>query len=262
MSGVSSYPRTRGTYVSPEVIRALLAQGYISEEDVQGYNESLLGTPDSGREMIKEVVQVLLKDRRADVAFLDKINAGILQKQFAAATDGKPAPVTVYHHSGARNLNGFSYQSVPYTKKLDRALYKRERYDFDRKERALWLRDVGVTHAQALRSAGIPQREIDRMVDVGKPPDGYQVHHRLPLDDGGTNSPDNFILIKDDVEHRALHGYYNPAELRIRHLAHGETATVALAVPPKDTVIYPDPSKGYVSNPVGFSVFMEMFDEH
>jgi len=262
MSGVSSYPRTRGTYVSPEVIRALLAQGYISEEDVQGYNESLLETVDSGRELIKEVVQVLLKDRRADVAFLDKINAGILQKQVSATADGKPVTVTVYHHSGARNLNGFSYQAVPYTKKLDRTLYKRERYDFDRKERALWLRDIGVTHANALRSVGITQHEIDRMVESGKPPDGYQVHHRLPLDDGGGNSPDNFILIKDDVEHRALHGYYNPAELRIRQLAPGETATVALAVPPKDTIVYPAPSKGYVSNSVGFSSFMEMFDEH
>lgn len=262
MSGVSSYPRTRGTYVSPEVVRALLEQGYISEQDVHGYNESLAGTPESGRELIKEVVQVLLKDRRSDVVFLDRINASLLHKQFAAASDGQSVPVTVYHHTGARDLSGFSYHSVTYKKKLDRALYKRERYDFDRRERGLWLRDVGVKHAQALRAAGIPQREIDRMVGDGKPPDGYQVHHRLPLDDGGDNSPDNFILIKDDVDHRALHGYYNPAELRIRQLAPGETATVALAIPPKDAIVYPDPSKGYESNSVTFTVFMEMFDEH
>ena len=100
------------------------------------------------------------------------------------------------------------------------------------------------------------------MAKDGKAPQGYQVHHRIPLDDGGTNSRANFILIRNDVEHRALHGYYNPAELRIRLLAYGEKADIALPVPPKDTLVYPNPSMNYVMTSVHYAQFLEMFDEH
>lgn len=262
MSGVSSYPRTRGTYVSPEVIQALLAQGLLSESEVQGYNEQVLSGEPSGRELIREMVQVLLKSRRADVAFLDRINAGLLSKHAGSGRADQVVVVTVYHPTGARNLRGFSYAPVTYTRKADREQYKRERQEFDRKARSAWLQDVARQQADQLRAAGVSPKEIERMAAEGKPPDGYQVHHRIPLDDGGTNQADNFILIQDNVEHRALHGYYNPAELRIRQLAYGETATVALPVPPSDTVIYPNPAMGYVSEAVGYLAFLEMFDEH
>lgn len=261
MSGVSSYPRTRGRYVPPEVIRALLDKGLISEADVHGYSADLLSTPSSGKELVKEIVQVALKDRRKDAIFLDKVNARLLHIHSVNAV-GTTTPVTVYHHTGARNLAGFTYQRVDYTRKADRALYRTERKEFDQTVRPTWLRDIGKNRAPELLKAGLSQQEINRMVLSGKPPDGYQVHHRIPLNDGGTNDPKNFILVKDDVEHRATHGYYNPAELRIRLLGDGEMAVVALPVPPEDTIIYPNPAMGYVSEPVGYSVFMEMFDEH
>lgn len=261
MSGVSSYPRTRGTYVPPEVIRALLDGGFLSEDDVQGYSTDVLSTPSSGQELIRQIVQVVLKDRRSDVTFLDKINARLLQMH-SPSTGGAPAPVTVYHHTGARSLAGFTYQRVDYTRKADRAQYKAERAEFDRKMRSNWLRDIGKSRSPELLAAGLSQQDVDRMCTTGKAPDGYQVHHRIPLDDGGTNDPNNFILIKDNVEHRATHGYYNPAELRIRLLGSGEMAVVAMPVPPEDILIYPNPAMGYVSESVGYSVFLEMFDEH
>lgn len=261
MSGVSSYPRTRGTYVPPEVIRALLDEGFISEADVQGYSADLLSSPSPERELIKEIVRVALKDQCNDQIFLDKINVRLLHMHSVSAV-GTMTPVTVYHHTGARNLVGFTYQRTDYTRKSDRALYRTERKEFDQTVRPAWLRDIGKNFAQELLAAGLSQQDIDRMTIAGKPPDGYQVHHRIPLNDGGTNDPKNLILIKDNVEHRAMHGYYNPAELRIRLLADGAMAVVALPVPPEDTIIYPNPAMGYVSEPVGYSVFLEMFDEH
>lgn len=257
MSGVSSYPRTRGTYVPPEVIRALLNEGFISEEDIHGYSADILSAPSAGQCLIKEILQVVLKERRNDPTFLDKVNERLLQTHSDSST-----PVTVYHHTGARNLTGFSYRRVEYTRKSDRDLYRAERLEFDRKLRSDWLREIGRNRSPELLAAGLSQQDINRMCTVGKAPDGYQVHHRIPLDDGGTNDPRNFILIKDNVEHRAMHGYYNPAELRIRLLADGETAVVALPVPPEDTLIYPNPAMGYVSESVDYSVFLEMFDEH
>lgn len=261
MSGVASYPRTDGAYVSPEVIRALLAAGFISEEDVQGYSADVRSTQPSGREMIKDVVRVVLKNRRHDAAFLERVNTGLLQRQ-STNLGAASANVTVYHHTGARALVGFTYERVSYTRQPDRNRYKAQRSEFDSKEREAWLRDIGHNRTPELIAAGFTQNDIDRMTLDGKVPDGYQVHHRIPLDDGGTNNHDNFILIRDDVEHRALHGYYNPAELSIRLLAYGETAVVALPTPPKNTLVYPNPAMGYVSTPVSYPTFLEMFDEH
>jgi hypothetical protein len=258
LSGVSSYPRTGGSYVSPETVQALLTAGYLSEEDVQGYREELKAAPPSGRELIAEVVRVVLKDRRHDAAYLDRVNAANLLRQAGADNSG----VTVYHHTGAREMAGFTYERVSYERREDRQHYKALRYEFDRKERSAWLKEIGTTRRQELAAAGLSQKDIDRMVQEGRPPRGYQVHHRIPLDDGGTNKRENFILIRDDVEHRALHGYYNPAELRIRLLAYGEMAEIALPVPPKDTLIYPNPSMNYESKAVNYAKFMEMFDEH
>ncbi|MDR0776199.1 MAG: hypothetical protein LBE81_06120 [Azonexus sp.] len=65
MSGVSSYPRTDGFYVSPETVQALLAAGYLTEKDVQGYREEIKSIPPSGRELIADVVRVVLKDMHA-----------------------------------------------------------------------------------------------------------------------------------------------------------------------------------------------------
>jgi hypothetical protein len=38
----------------------------------------------------------------------------------------------------------------------------------------------------------------------GLNPKGWQVHHNLPLDDGGTNDFTNLVLIKNDPYHKAV----------------------------------------------------------
>lgn len=53
---------------------------------------------------------------------------------------------------------------------------------------------------KALKKAGLTDANIDRMKNGGCPP-GWQVHHKLPLDDGGTNAPDNLVLMQDDPHH-------------------------------------------------------------
>jgi hypothetical protein len=260
MSGISSYPRTGGKYVSPEVIQALIAAGYLTEEDVEDYRDELKASAPSSRDLIADIVRVVLKDRRHDAAFLDRVNAANLQRQ--QALNGGNVVVTVYHHTGCREMVGFTYKRVSYERRLDRDEYKALRYEFDRKVRAAWIKEIAATRRQELLDAGLTQTDIARMIREGKPPKGYQVHHRLPLDDGGDNAHGNLILLRDDVEHRALHGYYNPAELRIRLLLYGERAEVALPIPPKDTLIYPNPSKQYESKRVNYTKFLEMFDEH
>ncbi len=47
------------------------------------------------------------------------------------------------------------------------------------------------------------------MQKTGRPPDGWNVHHKIPLDDGGTNQLSNLMLIKNEPYHKALTVYQN-----------------------------------------------------
>lgn len=56
---------------------------------------------------------------------------------------------------------------------------------------------------QFLRNAGLDDNDIARMKD-GLNPKGWQVHHNLPLYDGGTNDFTNLVLIKNCPYHKAV----------------------------------------------------------
>ena len=59
-------------------------------------------------------------------------------------------------------------------------------------------------------------------------PQGWQVHHKLPLDDGGTNSFDNLVLIKNDPHHIAL---TNAQRTLVGDLAVGQSRQVDFPIP-------------------------------
>lgn len=199
-----------------------------------------------------------------DDATIDKFNQNLLEWEAQRVRDGLPSSPLVYHSSGVRQLHGFRLVRFQYQRKLDRTAYNQERNNDFTPIRKAWLKQIARTNASELEAAGIPLSEIERMERDGKLPHDaqgkkYQVHHRIPLDDGGTNDFDNFILIRDDVEHRSVHGFYNPVELRIDRLAYGETSEVAFLLPPEDTIIYPNPPKGYVAEIVPNIDFLEIF---
>ncbi|MGF7155486.1 hypothetical protein [Novosphingobium gossypii] len=94
--------------------------------------------------------------------------------------------------------------NVNYVKR-DRAEYTQLRKDFDNGTRADFARDLVSTPEgiAAAKRAGLDDTAIARLQD-GKIPQGYQVHHKLPLDDGGTNDFDNLVLIQNSPYHTAL----------------------------------------------------------
>lgn len=55
----------------------------------------------------------------------------------------------------------------------------------------------------ALRRAGLTDADIARL-DAELTPKGWQVHHRFPLDDSGTNDFENLVLIRSTPDHTAL----------------------------------------------------------
>lgn len=200
------------------------------------------------------------KSKKHDPVFVSRANDKLLAWFQARSESGHGPAALVYHHTGVRALHGFTIERVAYRRKADRTVYIRERKREFPEIRKTWLMEIAVKHEAELEGAGIPRDDIDRMAASGKVPEGDQVHHRFPLDDGGTNAYANLILMRDDVEHRAVHGYYNPAEQRIDQLKYGEQDEVALPLPPADTVVYPNPAMGYAAERVANVEFLEIFN--
>jgi hypothetical protein len=77
----------------------------------------------------------------------------------------------------------------------------------------------------------------------GEVPPGWQVHHKLPLDDNGTNDFDNLVLIKNEPSHKVL----TNAQRRLTSgMQDGDRRSLNFPVP--DGFVYP-PSPGLVRSP-------------
>ena len=111
-------------------------------------------------------------------------------------------------------------REIAYVKR-NRAEYEALRDDFDSGVKKEFLTGLG-EDPEYLRSKGFSETEI-RMIQDGKSPDGWQVHHKLPLDDGGTNDLDNLVLIQNHPSHKAVTTYQNSFS---RNMEEGETRTV------------------------------------
>lgn len=82
----------------------------------------------------------------------------------------------------------------------DRAEYAALRGEFNRSVRPNFLKSLS-GHPDALST--FDSNNLLRLAD-GKVPSGWQVHHKIPLDDSGTNALDNLILIQNSPYHSAL----------------------------------------------------------
>ena len=119
-------------------------------------------------------------------------------------------------------------------KKKDTATYEKERAAFD-SICDKWLKGLAKDEAtvKGLLAAGLTPADIEAM-KKGNRPDGYQVHHKLALDDGGTNDTTNFVLIQNDPYHMAITGLH---KTECHDLKPGESTTLDWPMP--DGIIYP-----------------------
>lgn len=81
--------------------------------------------------------------------------------------------------------------------------------------------------------AGLTDSDIGRMKD-GLNPKGWQVHHKLPLGDGGASDLDNLIIIKNDPYHKTITNFQNTFA---KKLGTGETKIIEWPIPEGN--IYP-----------------------
>ena len=84
-----------------------------------------------------------------------------------------------------------------------------------------------------LKNAGITDDEI-KLLKNGKVPKGWNVHHKLPLEDGGNNNFENLVLIKNEPYHYALSAYQKTATKGMK-----EGEAINIKWPIYDGYIYP-----------------------
>ncbi|WP_139367496.1 HNH endonuclease signature motif containing protein [Bacillus alkalicellulosilyticus] len=137
------------------------------------------------------------------------------------------------------HLKKVKMEQIIYTKRPPEDTLKL-RKEFNNSVRKNYLKDFAndPIKVNRLTNAGLTEVDIARM-KKGLTPEGWQVHHKLPLDDGGTNAHDNLILIKNDPFHKAITNKQN--ELT-RGLEPGQSKTISWPIPNGN--IYP-PEKNW-----------------
>jgi hypothetical protein len=126
-------------------------------------------------------------------------------------------------------LPGVETRRITYTKRepSDTAALRRV---FDSEGRANFLNYLSTDPERAaeLRDAGFSEQQIQAMRDYGKAPIGWNVHHKLPLDDGGTNNFANLVLIENEPYHKTI----TVAQKALTGtLSSGQSATIDFPVP-------------------------------
>ncbi|MGG0724315.1 HNH endonuclease [Bacillus mycoides] len=68
-----------------------------------------------------------------------------------------------------------------------------------------------------LKKSGILDNDIEDMKEYALVPDGWQVHHKTPLDQGGTNDVENLVLIKTHPYHKVITNEQVTKMLQFKH---------------------------------------------
>ncbi|CAM4040446.1 WXG100 family type VII secretion target [Bacillus albus] len=131
-------------------------------------------------------------------------------------------------------LKDVKVDEITYSKRT-REEAEQLRKEFDRSVRKDFLNALvnDPVKLKELKKAGITDADIERM-KRGNNPKGWQVHHNLPLDDGGTNDFGNLTLIQNHPYHKAI---TNTQRTLTRHLQEGDSVDVSWPIPKHN--IYP-----------------------
>ncbi|WP_211842125.1 HNH endonuclease signature motif containing protein [Pseudoalteromonas sp. NEC-BIFX-2020_015] len=115
-------------------------------------------------------------------------------------------------------------------KRRDRTAYGELRKKFDSSIRKNYLKSMAEDPniVKALKAAGFSEKQI-QMIKNGYVPKGYNVHHKIPLDDGGTNDFDNLILIRNNSEHYTI---TNAQRELTSKIPYGKSVEIEFPVPP------------------------------
>jgi hypothetical protein len=131
-------------------------------------------------------------------------------------------------------LTNVVIRRIKYTKR-DPADTEILRRAFDGSKRKDFVKHIsgGAENIATLKRAGLSDAQIQKL-QSGKVPKGFQVHHKLPLDDGGDNSFSNLVLIKNHPYHKAITNEQNRVT---KGLKSGKSRGFDWVIPPG--IVYP-----------------------
>ncbi|EFR96331.1 Bacillus transposase protein [Listeria ivanovii subsp. londoniensis] len=131
-------------------------------------------------------------------------------------------------------LDGVMEKTIIYTKRSSSEA-KILRKKFDSSVRKTYLKNIVMDESaiKEFKAAGLSEKQIQDM-KKGIQPKEYQVHHKLPLDDSGTNDYSNLMLIKTDPYHKVI---TNTQIEFSKKMSPGESVKVKFPVPEGN--IYP-----------------------
>jgi hypothetical protein len=164
--------------------------------------------------------------------------AGAEHGAHAASDATETNPVQITLRGVEHTLPDWHMQAISYTKRTD-AAREALRSAFPAVRRA-FVKGLAANHVAELRQAGLSQDEIGRLAR-GLIPRGYEVHHLLPLDDGGTNAMDNLVLIKANPDHMMISMYQNAAT---KGMSAGETKRLMWPTPDHPVDVWPKTPDG------------------
>lgn len=182
-------------------------------------------------------------------------NAGSAEKETAINADEMEDAFTGRLYGKEAKIDKIKTVKMKYTKRKKEER-KELRSNFNNKRKAEYCKEIANKEevVKLLKELNVSQKEIDFMKEKGIVPKGFQVHHKKPLDDGGDNSSDNLVLIKNHPYHKMITNYQNANCLNLKE---GETVELDFPCDIPGSVYPPESEKekGYVD-------LLEKFDKN
>ena len=111
------------------------------------------------------------------------------------------------------------------------------RTEFEQVKRAEFIKYLAETQQDALKKAGITDKQLEGM-KKGFTPHGFNTHHKLPIYGGGNNDFSNLVLIRREPWHDMMH--YHLINPQIKNMNTGDARQIVIP-DPKEPVFIPSP---------------------
>lgn len=195
----------------------LLAAGGVYNGNIEGFKktaEQLGGDAAKGYEQV-------LNEKTAGVAIAAA--SILLTKKSGANTYGEFNSYLGKLRGESKIINGVDIKDINYIKRgaAETTVLRKE---FDSTVRKKFLHHIAES-PEAVNT--FSPSELLRM-NAGKSPDGWDVHHKLPLDDGGSNAFENLVLIEKEPYHKV---FTNMQRAATKGMLPGESRITPWAIP-------------------------------
>ncbi|AVO98860.1 HNH endonuclease [Enterobacter cloacae complex sp. FDA-CDC-AR_0132] len=218
-SGGTSAPASEPTYqtINSKAAGRLLAAGGVYNGNVEGFRKT---AEQLGGDAVKGYDQVLNEQTAGTAIAAASI---LLAKRPNPQLYDEMTSYLGKLRGESRLVNGITVTDINYTKRnpAEAALLRKE---FDSTVRKKFVKEIAATPDAA--NIFSPSQLL--RMNSGKSPDGWDVHHKLPLDDGGTNSFKNLVLIEKEPFHKI---FTNMQRSAVKNLVPGESRVTPWAIP-------------------------------